>query len=210
MTLDPSALRLYLVADPDQCATPLMDAVRRALQSGVTAVQLRAKRLSDREHLDLARDLRALCQANDSVFIVNDRVDIALLASADGVHVGASDIGPNDIREVVPEEFIIGYSPDSESDYDRGAQADYVGIGPVFGTSSKLDAGEALGLDEFSRRTSATHVPVVGIGGIAADNALSVLEAGACGVAVISSILRAPDVSLATRRLRNALEPPAP
>lgn len=207
MTLDTDVLRLYLVADPDLCATPLMDAVRHALQSGVTAVQLRAKRLNDREHLDLARDLSEVCHEYGAVFIVNDRVDIALLSSADGVHVGAGDIAPNDIRQVVPEEFIIGYSPNCETDHARGALADYLGIGPVFGTSSKLDAGEALGLDELSRRTSAAQLPVVGIGGITADNARSVLEAGACGVAVISSILRAPDVSLATRRLRDALDP---
>lgn len=209
MSIDPSALRLYLVADPEHCSLPLRDAVRQALQCGVTAVQLRAKHLSDREHLALAKDIRMVCRAHHALFLVNDRVDIAMLAHADGVHVGISDLSPTEIRLHLPGDLVIGYSPGSTDDI-RGAQADYAGIGPVFGTSSKSDAGEALGLDLFSQQAGSLNVPVVGIGGITPDNARSVIDAGACGVAVISSILHAPDVSAATRRFMQVLDPVIP
>lgn len=206
MTFDPTRLRLYLVADPDLSKTPLLEAVALALHAGVSAVQLRAKRLDDRGHLQLAREMRSICHQNDALFLVNDRLDIALLAGADGVHVGVADVSPIDIRRFASSEFIIGYSPESMED-SAAADADYLGIGPVFGTTSKLDAGSALGIETFQRRVDLVNQPVVGIGGITADNAPSVIRAGAVGVAVISAILDTTDVAVSTTTLRRAVDP---
>ncbi|CAN5697552.1 thiamine phosphate synthase [soil metagenome] len=206
MTFDPARLRLYLVADPAHSKTPLVDAVALALHAGVSAVQLRAKRLDDRSHLQLAREMRAICHQYDALFLVNDRLDIALLAGADGVHVGVSDISPTDIRRYAGNECIVGYSPES-MDVRVSADADYLGIGPVFGTTSKQDAGQALGIDEFQKRVEIVEKPVVGIGGITPDTAQSVLRAGAFGVAVISAILNADDVGESTAALRKRLDP---
>lgn len=209
MSLDPASLRLYLVADPDHSPIPLTEAVSLALQSGVTAVQLRAKQMNDRAYLALARQLSCVSRQHGALFLVNDRVDIALLADADGVHVGVTDLMPVDIRRYVPPDFIIGYSPESDVDPSCSG-ADYLGIGPVFGTTSKTDAGGALGLESFSQSAREAVVPVVGIGGITAANANAVLGAGACGVAVISAILGSTDITAATREISirlNAHEP---
>lgn len=205
MTFDPARLRLYLVADPQASKTPILDAVAVALSEGVSAVQLRAKRLDDRRYLQLAREMRAICHQSDAVFLVNDRLDIALLSGADGVHVGIADISPSDIRRYAGNEFIVGYSPASLTDC-AVADADYLGIGPVFATTSKLDAGNVLGIDGFKRRVDLVDKPVVGIGGITSDNAFSIIRVGAVGVAVISAILDTTDVATSTTSLRRAVD----
>lgn len=197
-------LRLYLVADPEHC-DDILGATRVALAAGVTMVQLRAKSLSDREQVRLGSQMRTLTREAAVPLLINDRVDIALAVDADGAHLGVSDLSPTDARRITAPEFIIGYSPDTASD-TAGHDADYLGIGPVFGTLSKGDAGAALGIETFSRRVSQSPVPVVGIGGITADNARSVVEAGAAGVAVISAILGDRDPGDATRRLLRSLE----
>ncbi len=202
-----SALQLYLVADPDQCPSDLVVAVDAALAGGVTAVQLRSKHLTDRDTVALGRQLRCLTTDHRAPLLVNDRVDIALAIGADGVHLGVTDLSPADARAISPSGFIIGYSPDDASD-GAGAVADYLGIGPVYGTSSKSDAGDALGLEAFGSRVFESPVPVVGIGGITAGNAAPVMGAGAVGVAVISAILREPDPENAARRLRAAIDTP--
>lgn len=204
MSLEPEKLCVYLVADPDHCNVPIVDAVELALRSGVTAVQLRAKRMSDRDQLALARKLRSACRSHNAIFLVNDRLDIALLAEADGIHVGDSDISPHDIRDHCGKGLIIGYSPDTADDA-AGVAADYLGIGPVFDTSSKADAGAALGLTEFQERVAHSPLPVIGIGGVTPNNARSVIDAGAYGVAVISSILGSPDIPAAAQELVQAV-----
>lgn len=205
MTFDSARIRLYLVADPSLSKTPIHDAVAIALHAGVSAVQLRAKHLDDRSHLQMARDMRAICHQHNALFLVNDRLHIALLAGADGVHVGVSDVSPTDIRRYAGNAFIIGYSP--ESVMDRAiADADYLGIGPVFSTTSKRDAGIALGIEEFKRRVDLVNLPVVGIGGITPDNASSVVRAGAVGIAVISAILNADDIAESTAAIRMAVD----
>ena len=198
-------LRLYLVADPEQCPGDLVASVEAALQNGVTSVQLRAKSLSDRDHVALGKRLRSVTRAHHMPLLINDRVDIALATEADGVHLGVNDIAPADVRHMTSPGFIIGYSPDSAED-TTGEGADYLGIGPVYGTASKSDAGTALGVDAFVRRVAAVDLPVVGIGGITDTSAKEVIDAGADGVAVISAILRQPDPGAAARRLRQAID----
>jgi thiamine-phosphate pyrophosphorylase len=206
-------LSVYLVADPDQTDHDLCDAVKAALAGGVTAVQLRMKSGTDRQMYDLASALAVICAEHSAPFFVNDRFDIALTSCASGIHLGADDLPVNQARLMASKSFVIGYSPKDDNDASAASLAgteiaeaglrgaDYFGIGPVFGTQSKPDAGEALGLESFSRRVKVAGIPCIGIGGIDAANAASVIEAGAVGVAVMSAILRAPDPEKAAAEL---------
>ena len=200
-------LKLYLVADPDQTSRDLIADVRAALAGGVTAVQLRVKRGTDRAILDLARTFAAACRDHDALFLVNDRVDIALAAAADGVHLGVDDLPLRHARTLLGPSAVIGFSPetDQQAAEARCQGADYLGIGPVFATMSKGDAGTAIGVVTLQRRTGLAGIPVIGIGGISATNATDVIHAGAVGVAVISAILGAPDPSVAARELSAAV-----
>lgn len=198
-----SALRLYLVADPDQCDGDLISSVSAALTGGVTMVQLRTKSLSDLEILNLATDMRALCYQHVVPFLVNDRIDIALAVGADGVHLGVDDLPLESARDLGGSGFVIGYSPETDEQVASaaGRGADYLGIGPVFGTLTKCDAGVALGIEVFAERMRLGRLPTVGIGGINADNASRVIDAGADGIAVVSAILRAKNPTEAARQL---------
>jgi thiamine-phosphate diphosphorylase len=200
-------LAVYLVADPDQTQRNLIADVEAALDGGVTCVQLRAKRLSDRETLQLARELARRCYLTGALFVVNDRFDLALAAGAGGVHLGVDDLPLRDARRLAGAGFVIGYSPetDEETLAARANGADYLGIGPVFGTLSKSDAGEAIGLDTIRRRAHLAGIPVIGIGGITAETAPAVIEAGAVGVAVVGAILRASDPRRAAEELSDAV-----
>jgi thiamine-phosphate pyrophosphorylase len=204
----PATLRLYLVADPSiQTAGPLVETVAATLSAGVSCLQVRCKDASDREVLVLVRSLLPHARAAGVPLIVNDRLDVALAAGADGVHLGVDDLPVRDARLLAGPDFIIGYSPDSDEELEATAEfVSYFGIGPCFTTSTKLDAGTALGPAEFGRRRALTNRPVVAIGGITPSNASSVIAAGADGVAVVSAILGAHDPVMATRHLRSAVE----
>lgn len=197
-------LSLYLVADPEHYPGDLVSAVAAAIRGGVTCVQLRAKSLTDREQLVLAIALKQVCNDGGIPLIVNDRLDIALAAGTNGVHLGVDDLPTSSARALAPEGFLIGYSPETDDQIRAcaGQGVDYLGVGPVYGTRTKDDAGAALGLAEFRRRRVLSPVPVVGIGGISASNAADVISAGAAGVAVVSAILGAPDPESAARELR--------
>lgn len=197
--MNPATLHLYLVADPDHCHGDIVETVHRAIAGGVTCVQLRVKSLTDREQLALARRLKSACAEAAIPILINDRLDIALLAGADGVHLGVDDVPPAEVRKMAPPGFLIGFSPETDGQIrtiDPGV-VDYLGVGPVFGTRTKGDAGPALGLEHFASRCALSPVPVVGIGGITVENALHVREAGAAGVAVVSAILTANDPAAA-------------
>jgi len=194
-------LAVYLVADPEQTERDLSDDVEAALEGGVTCVQLRAKNLPDQEAWHLAMRLREQCRRHRAVFLVNDRLDIAIAAQTDGVHLGATDLPPWICRWITGEDFVIGYSPASDYGTHLGRGADYLGVGPVYGTHSKPDAGEALGIEGFVRRIKYAEEPIVGIGGITPGNAAPVIQAGAAGVAVVSAILRADDPASAAAAL---------
>jgi thiamine-phosphate diphosphorylase len=202
------ALRLYLVADPDQTPTAITETVGAALAGGVTTVQLRAKGLHDRSAYAIGRVLLQACRATGATFIVNDRLDLALALGADGIHLGVDDLPIEVVRRLTTPGFIIGYSPETDEQAKRARErgATYLGVGPVFGTASKADAGTAIGADVLERRVWLSRLPVVGIGGITADNAASVIAAGASGVAVIGAICRAPDPENAARTLREVVD----
>lgn len=185
-----------------------VELARRALAGGADAVQFREKGGSTRELIGVARELAALCRGAGAVFIVNDRVDVALAAEADGVHLGQSDFPIALARRLLGERRIIGGSATTleEARWCVEEGADYVGFGPVYSTGSKADAAPAQGLGVLREVASAVPVPVVAIGGIGIGNAPEVVRAGAHGVAVISAVCCQEDPAEATRRLLDALE----
>jgi len=170
-------------------------------------VQLRAKAVSDGALLELARDAVAAARALGGRLIVNDRPDVALLAAADGVHLGQDDLLPRDARTVLPEGAIVGLSTHGDRQVEAAADdpVDYVAIGPVFATRTKPDSQPPVGLEGVRSARTRTRRPLVAIGGITVDNARAVIEAGADGIAVLSAFLADRDVESAVRRLRAAI-----
>lgn len=200
-------LLLYLVLDPDHVSRDPLEVAAAAIHGGVTTLQIRCKTKSDRYILELARGLRGLTAENGVLFIVNDRIDIALASDADGVHLGVDDLPLDVTRAIGGKSFVIGYSPESDEQAKSAAArgADYLGVGPVFGTVTKFDAGSPIGLEVLAARADLAGIPIVGIGGVTAANAIQVVEHGACGVAVVSAIAEAPDARAAARQFRDAL-----
>lgn len=200
-------LSVYYVADPEQTERDFLTLVDGALSGGVTALQLRAKRMAGREMFDLALVLRDRCRDAGVLFFVNDRVDVAMASGADGVHVGAKDLPLAETRRLVGRGMIVGFSPldlDAVRDAKPGG-ADYVGLGPVFGTASKADAQPELGLFALAEQAAAAGLPSVGIGGIDVAKAGSVIRAGVDGVAVISAIQGVADPKQAAQSLALAV-----
>ncbi|OUM88094.1 MAG: thiamine-phosphate diphosphorylase [Bacillus thermozeamaize] len=203
-------LAVYLCM-PVKAGAQGMEALRiaeAAVAGGVTAIQLRDKESPLPEVLALGRKIRAICRENGVLFFVNDRVDLAMLLDADGVHVGQTDIPVAEARKLLGEKKWIGASAGSLEEAERAiAQgADYLGVGAIYATRSKADAGEPVGTGLIRDIRSRWAIPMVGIGGIKAENAAPVIEAGADGVAVISAIFDAADPEAAARQLRQAVE----
>ncbi len=182
--------------------TGLIERASAAARGGATCIQLRLKDVSARDLVGLAR---ALVPVVGVPVIINDRADVAIAAGAAGVHLGADDIPVSAVRRVAPEGFIIGASVGSDDEIELCAGADYVGIGPVFPTGSKKDAGAAIGVAEFTRLAVATGLPAVAIGGITAANASQAMAAGATGVATVAAIFGATDPLTAAREMASAI-----
>jgi thiamine-phosphate pyrophosphorylase len=202
---DPATIRLIAITDSLRDG-PRGLALRAAaaVAGGATMVQLRLKEESARSLVEIARVVRVMIP--EVPLIVNDRADVALAAEADGVHVGVDDLSPALLRRIAPPGFIIGASVGADDEVDRSVGADYVGIGPVYATGSKSDAGAAIGPARFSELARRCGVPAVAIGGISADTVPSVAAAGAQGIAVISALFGAADPTEAARALRAALD----
>ena len=187
-------LLLHLVTDRSlSLGRPLVEVVTQAVAGGVTCVQLREKACSTREFLDEALALKTLLQPLGVPLIINDRVDIALAVTADGVHLGQSDLPIIHARRLLGPSCLIGISAESVEDAIEAEQqgADYIGISPVFSTPTKTDTAPALGLEGIRRIREQVRIPLVGIGGINLTNARQVLAAGADGIAVVSAIMAA-------------------
>jgi thiamine-phosphate pyrophosphorylase len=196
---------LRLIAITDNLRDGIEGLVARAagaVRGGATMVQVRLKDADARTAVAVAR---RLAQELPVPVTVNDRADIAIAAGAAGVHVGADDLPVDVIRAMSPPGFIIGASYGSDEELDGTRGADYVGIGPVFATGTKRDAGTAIGPEGFARLRARTGLPAVGIGGIDERNARVVVDAGATGIAVVSSILGATDPERAARALVAAM-----
>lgn len=177
-----------------------------AIEGGADVVQLRDKNRTARELLELAGMIRSIAAAAGVKFIINDRLDLALLA-ADGVHFGQSDIPVGSARRLAPRPFIIGASVGSVEQAICAEKdgADYVAISPVFTTGSKTDAGPGHGLELVREVRAAVKIPVLAIGGITLANAPDVIRAGADGCAVISGVVSAPEIAPAARALREVI-----
>ncbi|MBV9545785.1 MAG: thiamine phosphate synthase [Chloroflexi bacterium] len=204
-----AALRLYLLADAGLVAPPqLPDVVAAALRGGVTAVQLRAKTATTLELLELARAIGALCRTASVPFLVNDRVDVALAAEADGAHVGhigEEDLSPRDARRLLGPAAIVGVSVGAAGEARQAAAqgASYVSAGPMFPTSTKANAGPAAGEALLKSVRAATSLPLVVIGGITAERAPALFARGADGVCVGAAIVRSDDPEAAARAFKS-------
>ena len=204
-------LRLIVITDVT-LAQPraVIDIVGIALQAGAPAIQLRDKSATARDLLAQAESLRALTRTHDALLFINDRLDVALAARADGVHLGPDDIPLAAARAAGDDDFLIGVSTD-DPERARRAQtdgADYIGCGAVFGTRSKDVGGEAIGVGQLERVVRAVDIPVIGIGGIDAHNVAQVAAAGAAGAAVIGAVMQAADIEAAVKALLSPFPPP--
>jgi thiamine-phosphate pyrophosphorylase len=190
--------KLYAIVDEDVCAavgrTP-DDVARAFLSAGATLLQLRCKSMPSGPFLDLAVRIVEDVRKANAILIINDRADIAVLSGADGVHVGQTDLAPDDVRQVIGPSPILGLSTHAREQW-RAAVSDaavsYIAIGPVFGTGTKATGYDAVGLGivgEASAAAAGRGLPAVAIGGITIDNARSVIDAGAASVAVISDLV---------------------
>lgn len=181
------------------------EVARRAVEGGADAVQLRDKEMGGRRLLQAAHEVREATAG--ALFIVNDRLDIALASGADGVHLGQDDLPVPAARRLCPQWFIIGASVGTVEEGVQAAKdgADYVALSPVFDTASKGDAGPGRGLQTLRDLRSAVRVPIVGIGGITVRNVGEVIAAGADGAAVISAVVAQGDIAAAARGLRSAI-----
>ena len=203
------ALKLYLVTDRDlSLGRSLEEVVSEAVKGGVTIVQLREKEASTGEFVALARRLMSILKPLGISLIINDRVDVALAVDADGVHIGQSDMAYADARRLLGPDKIIGLSVESLEDLEaaNALDVDYVGISPVYGTPTKTDTAEPFGLEGLRKAVEMSVHPTVAIGGMNARTIGEVMEAGADGVAVVSAICSAEDISKAAKELKAIVE----
>ena len=201
-------LLLYAVTDRFWLGEQtLYEQVEEALKGGATFVQLREKALDDEAFLAEALEIQALCKKYNVPFVINDNVEIARKINADGVHVGQSDMEAGNVRAILGENKILGVSAQTveQALLAEARGADYLGVGAVFHTGSKADA------DDVSHETlkaicQAVSIPVVAIGGIGKHNVLELSGSGICGIAVISAIFAAEDITSATAELKALTE----
>ena len=191
---------LYAIIDTGHAAQPV-DAAATLLDAGVRLLQYRHKGPFERLHWEHCCRIAEISRASGATFIVNDRVDIALMCGAAGVHLGQTDLPPDAARRVMGAGKIIGYSTHNEAQA-REAESlpvDYVAIGPVFATRTKENPDPVVGLDGVAAVRRLVSKPLVAIGGITRQNAASVLGAGADSVAVVRDLLSAADITAAAR-----------
>ena len=202
-------LRLMIVTDPHPaCGHPLSRVVAECLEAGATAVELRDKEADGAELLERAVELVRLTRRRGALLVVNDRLDVALAAGADGVHLGPEDLPVAAARAIAPAGFVIGYSTDDPREAEIAARdgADYLGVGAVYGTASKPGlADEAIGPERVGRVLQAAGLPGVGIGGIDSGNAAELAAVGA-GVAILSAVMQSPVPAETIREIVAAIE----
>jgi thiamine-phosphate pyrophosphorylase len=196
--------RLYFI-----CGIERLDTLAPALRGGIDVFQLRDKRAGDDDLLHAAEHARALCDEHDALFVVNDRPDLAVAAGADGVHLGQDDMPIEQARAIVGPRMLIGRSTHSPEQVDAAAGADYIGVGPVHATPTKLGR-PAVGLELVRYAAAHAAVPFFAIGGIDSAAIGDVVGAGATRAAVVRAISDAPDPEATARELRAALAVGAP
>jgi thiamine-phosphate pyrophosphorylase len=187
--------RLYVILDAGLMTGSIEDTAQKLVEAGVLALQYRNKRGCARDVLANASKLAGMVRPKGVAFFLNDRPDIAYLAGASGVHVGQEDLDVRLARVVIGAESCIGVSTHNEAQFRAALEtsADYIAVGPVFGTTTKENPDPVVGIEFIRRVRALTHKPIVAIGGITLERAGEVLEAGADSVAVIGDILRSAD-----------------
>ncbi len=199
---EPIAWRgFYAILDPAECRTSPLETAEAILDGGCAVFQLRDKRGDDRETLALARALAARCRMVNVPFVVNDRVDLALLSEADGVHLGQDDMSVVDARQIF--SGVIGLSTHS-LEQALSADADLIGFGPVFDTKTKVNPDPTVGLDALREVCAQVEVPVVAIGGISVQRASQVAQTGAQLGAAIGAVCKADDPRTSARAIHGA------
>lgn len=205
MKCNKEAMLLYAVTDRSWVGKQsLMEQVESALKGGVTCVQLREKHLDENDFLAEAIEMRELCHKYGVPFIINDNVEIAIKCKADGIHVGQSDMEAGNVRHLVGDDIIIGVSTQTleQALAAEKAGADYLGVGAVFSTTTKLDAND-VSHDVLKDICSSVNIPVVAIGGINKDNITELSGSGVDGVALVSAIFSADDIEEECKTLSN-------
>lgn len=199
---------LYVIANQDlQKNRTIIEVIEEIIQGGATIIQLREKNLPTRTFFEEAQIVRKITKKAGIPLIINDRLDVALAVNADGVHLGEEDLPLKYARKIAPH-FIIGYSTDS-IDQAREAEKDganYLGVGSVFPTKTKIDAGMAIGTQKLEEIKRAVSIPVIAIGGITLENLPKVIQSGVDGVAVISAIISAESPFEATKKFRYVID----
>jgi thiamine-phosphate pyrophosphorylase len=203
-------LLVYLVTDRSLClGRSLEEVVAQAAEGGCTMVQLREKEADTGEFVQLARALHKLLTPLSIPLLINDRVDVALAAGVEGVHVGQSDMLAEDVRRIMGPDAIVGLSVETEAELldAQNRPVDYIGIGPVYPTQTKKDVkGSPWEPDGLKRAVGLSSIPLVAIGGVQRDNARAVAGSGVAGIAVVSAICSAPSPAEAARELVYAMK----
>lgn len=200
---------LCFVADLESAgSTDLLYFVQEAVKGGTSVVQLRAKNLSTRKHLDLSLRISKYLRSQNIPLIINDRTDIAFSCDSQGVHLGQDDLPLPYARKILGKDKLIGVSVNNVQEaFEAESQgADYLGVGPIFSTPSKKDARSPLGLEGFQSIRKSTMLPLLAIGGINIQNAEEIIAKGADGVAVISALMSSPDVCVSAQELRTIIQ----
>ena len=202
-------LKLYLVTDRELSAgRTLEEVVSKAAEGGVTMVQLREKEATTREFVELAKRVKAALAPYNIPLIINDRIDVALAADADGVHIGQSDMPYGEARRLLGHNKIIGLSVENMDDLHQAnsLDVDYIGISPVFATTTKTNTATPFGIDGLKCAVRQSLHPVVAIGGMNSTTAAEVMATGCDGIAVVSAICSADDIKGATTELRQIVD----
>jgi thiamine-phosphate pyrophosphorylase len=204
LKLDKRSLLLYAVTDRTWLGgRTLADAVHDALEGGATFLQLREKNLDDDSFLQLALEIKEIAAKYKVPFVINDNINVALACGADGVHVGQKDMAAKDVRKIIGPDKILGVSAQTVEQAVAAEEngADYLGVGSVFSTSTKLDA-DAVSFETLKEICQAVSIPVVAIGGINKDNARKLKGSGIDGIAVVSAIFAQENIREAAAELR--------
>ena len=203
--LNPIDLSLYLVLDLDLCgsAEGMVTTARLAAENGATVIQLRAPNWKKKQWLETALALKAVLTPLGVPLIINDQIDVALAVDADGVHIGQDDLPVAETRRLIGPDKILGVSVSDAAELAAvpAEGVDYLGIGPIFPTGTKLDAGAAIGVAGFGALAAATRLPTVAIGGIKPGHCAALFAVGAKGVAVVSAICGQANPGLLTAEL---------
>ncbi len=208
MKLCKNTMLLYAVTDRAWAKNQtLYEQVECALKGGVTCLQLREKDMEFEEFLEEALKIKSLCKKFNVPFIINDNVEVALKCKADGIHIGQHDMSLKEVRGIVGDEMIIGVSAQTleQALEAQNNGADYLGVGAMFSTSTKLDADD-VSYDTLKEICKSTKIPVVAIGGINKDNILKLAKSGVDGVALVSAIFGAKDIESECKELKEISE----